>query len=153
MYPNFNRFLELLNLKRTGDVVGNDMTFSVSGDGGAFEWAGDTLRNLLCKPSTVFDLSMWRMVFDIARFNASAARVLSEDDSPSLGEYLRREGYSPQFRDKFLIVCTSLTLVLVIVSSLLLIVIAHDGSAMEYPTRCDRHRLPSQDPSCLYAQP
>jgi predicted NAD/FAD-binding protein len=106
MYPNFNRFLELHNLKRTGDVIENDMTFSVSGDGGAFEWAGDSLRNLLCKPSTIFDLRMWRMVFDIARFNASAVRVLSEDGNPTLGEYLKREGYSPQFGDKFLIVWT-----------------------------------------------
>jgi len=104
MYPNFRRFLELH--KRTGDVIENDMTFSVSSDGGAFEWAGDSLRNLLCKPSTIFDLSMWRMVFDVARFNLSAVRVLSEDGSPTVGEYLEREGYSPQFRDKFLIVCT-----------------------------------------------
>jgi predicted NAD/FAD-binding protein len=84
------------------------MTFSVSRDGGALEWAGDGLRSVFCQPRRVFDLGIWRMLFDIMRFNACAVRVLSEKDDGgdlSIGEYLRREGYSSQFRDDYLIVC------------------------------------------------
>ena len=103
MYPNFYRFLELH--ERTGDLISNATTFSVSTDGGAFEWAGESVRNFLCKPSSVFDLGMWRMMFDIARFNVCAIRVLSENADPTIEEYVKREGYSAQFKDKFLIVC------------------------------------------------
>jgi predicted NAD/FAD-binding protein len=105
-YPNFLRFLDLH--KRTGavEVIETEMTFSVSRDGGAFEWAGDGLRSVFCQPRRVFDLGMWRMLFDILRFNACAVRVLVEEDGDlSIGEYLRREGYSSQFKDDYLIVC------------------------------------------------
>jgi predicted NAD/FAD-binding protein len=102
-YPNFLRFLDLR--KRTVEVIETEMTFSVSRDGGAFEWAGDGLRSVFCQPGRVLDLGMWRMLFDIGRFNACAVRVLGEDDDLSIGEYLQREGYSPQFRDNYLIVC------------------------------------------------
>ncbi|KAH9993165.1 hypothetical protein BJV77DRAFT_1067314 [Russula vinacea] len=90
-YPNFLRFLALH--KRSVEVIKTQMTFSVSRDGGAFE--------------RVFDLGMWRMLFDIMRFNACAVRVLIENDDLSIGEYLQREGYSSQFRDDYLIPMTA----------------------------------------------
>ena len=40
MYPNFIRFLKLH--KRTVEVIETEITFSVSRDGGVFEWAGAT---------------------------------------------------------------------------------------------------------------
>ena len=46
------------------------------------------------------------MLFDIARFNVSAVRVFGEDEDISISEYLDREGYSPQFKDDFLLVCS-----------------------------------------------
>ncbi|KAH9999630.1 hypothetical protein BJV74DRAFT_944710 [Russula compacta] len=107
-YPNFLRFLELHS--REVEVIKTQMTFSVSRDAGAFEWAGDGLRSVFCQPRRVLDLGMWRMLFDIVRFNACAVRVLSDDadaDDLSIGEYLQREGYSPQFRDDYLIPMTA----------------------------------------------
>jgi predicted NAD/FAD-binding protein len=103
-YPNFLRFLKL---HPSIERINTQMTFSVSRDGGAFEWAGDGLRSVFCQPKRVLDLGMWRMLFDIMRFNACAVRVLAEknDEDLSIGEYLRREGYSSQFRDDYLIVC------------------------------------------------
>jgi hypothetical protein len=47
------------------------------------------------------------MLFDIARFNSCAVRVLGEGDNLSIGEYLRREGYSPQIKDNYSIGCMS----------------------------------------------
>jgi predicted NAD/FAD-binding protein len=85
-------------------VIKTQMTFSVSRDAGAFEWAGDGLRSVFCQPRRVFDLGMWCMLFDIMRFNACALHVLAENGDLSFGEYLQREGYSSRFRDDYLIV-------------------------------------------------
>ena len=89
-----------------------DMTFSMSRDSGAVEWAGKSLSSLFCQPMRVFDRRLWRMVYDILRFNACARRVLLEDKTAkmSIGEYLEREGYSEAFRDDYLVVsrCTRL---------------------------------------------
>ena len=86
-------------------MLKTEQTLSVSSDGGAFEWSSQSLRSMFNKPSRIFDLGMWRMLFDVARFNTSAVRVLCEEGDPSIGEYLQREGYSTEFRDNCLIVC------------------------------------------------
>jgi predicted NAD/FAD-binding protein len=48
---------------------------------------------------------MWRMLFDIFRFNQFALDVLKakEPTEETIGEYLEREGYSHAFRDNYLI--------------------------------------------------
>jgi hypothetical protein len=52
---------------------------------------------------------MWRLIYDILRFNACARRLargppsMFEDDY-SIGEYLDSEGYSNSFRNNYLIV-------------------------------------------------
>lgn len=63
---------------------------------------------------------MWRMVFDVIRFNQFALDLLTKDDSESMptkgssprpgesiGAYLEREGYSDAFRDDYLIPMTA----------------------------------------------
>ena len=51
---------------------------------------------------------MWRLVYDVLRFNACARRIAMrwsrEDEKLSIGRYLEREGYSDAFRDNYLIV-------------------------------------------------
>jgi predicted NAD/FAD-binding protein len=83
------------------------MTFSVSRDHGLFEWAGNNLASVFCQPSRLLDPNMWRLLYDVLRFNACARR-LAIDDNPmgncSIGDYLVREGYSDTFRDNYLIV-------------------------------------------------
>jgi predicted NAD/FAD-binding protein len=88
------------------------MTFSVSRDGGLFEWAGSNLRTIFCQPSRLLDPNMWRLIYDVVRFNACSRRLIigrakdsgAEVDTLSIGEYLDREGYSKSFRDNYLIV-------------------------------------------------
>jgi predicted NAD/FAD-binding protein len=84
------------------------MTFSVSRDFGLFEWAGTNLLTLFCQPSRLLDAKMWRLIYDVLRFNACARRLLVDQNKflrdCSIGEYLRREGYSDSFRDNYLIV-------------------------------------------------
>lgn len=93
-------------------IVPTEMTFSVSRDGGAFEWAGNNLRSVFCQPARLLDRRMWRLLYDVLRFNACARRILFQpvrEGSPeiSIGGYLERNGYSDAFRDDYLIVSTS----------------------------------------------
>lgn len=53
---------------------------------------------------------MWRMIFDIVRFNQFVLDVLVKDGDQGLetiGEYLNRNGYSDAFRDDYLIPMTA----------------------------------------------
>lgn len=88
------------------------MTFSISRDQGKFEWAGDNLFTLFCQPYRLLDVNMWRMLYDIFRFNASAKRLVSlwnkqnaeQWEDYSIGDYLDWGSYSDAFRDNYLIV-------------------------------------------------
>jgi predicted NAD/FAD-binding protein len=137
---NFIQFLKELNV----ETVPSEMTFGVSRDHGAFEWAGTSLSALFAQPLNLLRPSMWRMIFDIVRFNYFALDLLANEGiedrefedfsnghaggnqnnrelhpgqrgarqtqkSPllSIGEYLRREGYSEAFRDNYIIPMTA----------------------------------------------
>nr|VWP01065.1 Multicopper oxidase GIP1 (EC (Aurofusarin biosynthesis cluster protein GIP1) (Gibberella pigment protein 1) (Laccase-1) [Ganoderma boninense] len=90
------------------------MTFSVSRDLGAFEWAGNNLLTVFCQPKRLLDLNVWRLLYDVLRFNANAQRFLvelenksSDAERISIGTYLERHGYSDSFRDNYLIPMTA----------------------------------------------
>ncbi|KAL8753283.1 MAG: hypothetical protein Q9184_005471 [Pyrenodesmia sp. 2 TL-2023] len=104
------------------------MTFGVSRDEGLFEWAGTSLSAVFAQRLNFFRPRMWRMIFDIIRFNHFALDLLSKSeesevdpsgiDGPekssqkpkkplSIGEYLDREGYSEAFRNDYLIPMTA----------------------------------------------
>ncbi|KAH7334557.1 hypothetical protein B0J17DRAFT_673853 [Rhizoctonia solani] len=112
-YPNFLRFLALPDVNVP--VVTTEMTFSVSRDKGDFEWAGKGPTTLFCQIQNLFRPGMWRMVWDILRFNASARRLIEEDPEVpsntrselSIGDYLKHEGYSNEFIDDYLIPMTA----------------------------------------------
>lgn len=132
-YPNFLRFLRLFPpkdkpsglfshfRKRSSSLSDIDqgitineteMTFSISRDLGAFEWAGKNLATVFCQPYRLLDPSMWRMIYDVLRFNACSRRVLLDDqyEEVSIGEYLTKNGYSDAFRMNYLVVSPSLYL-------------------------------------------
>ncbi|KAF7308922.1 Amino-oxidase domain-containing protein [Mycena kentingensis (nom. inval.)] len=109
-YPNFIAFLKHACIP----YLPTEMTFSVTRDGGAFEWAGDNLATVFCQPYRLWDPRMWRLLYDVLRFNAFARGILSEKISEdqkakemSIGEYLAREGYSEVFKDDYLIPMTA----------------------------------------------
>ncbi|KAI1497402.1 amine oxidase [Biscogniauxia marginata] len=115
-YPNFINFLRKINVP----TVPTEMTFGVSRDRGKFEWAGTSLDSLFCQRKNLFSPRMWRLIFDIIRFNQFALDLLrGEDDHHSsskpngikpssrstetIGQYLDRQGYSDTFRNDYLI--------------------------------------------------
>lgn len=102
------------------------MTFGVSRDGGKFEWASTSLSAIFAQRQNFFKPRMWRLIFDIIRFNQFALDLLTiEDESEndpsdadgqqgpprpdeeSIGHYLDREGYSQTFKDDYLIPMTA----------------------------------------------
>ncbi|KAA6414841.1 MAG: amine oxidase [Lasallia pustulata] len=126
-YPNFIAFLKEVGVP----TVPTEMTFGVSRDQGYFEWAGTSLSAVFAQRANVLRPRMWRMIFDIIRFNQYALDLLSKkeeseedpsgsngtgakfniNDKPrhqeSIGDYLDREGYSEGFRDDYLIPMTA----------------------------------------------
>lgn len=109
-YPNFLRFLHHADIP----IVKSSMTFALTRDNGAFEWAGDTIFTLFCQPRNLLSARMWRMIWDILRFNASARKLIVEQERQmegesieaneiTIGEYLDKNGYSDGFRDDYLI--------------------------------------------------
>lgn len=59
------------------------MTFSVSRDEGAFEWAGTSLNSLFAQRANLLRPSFWRMIFDIVRFNHFALDLLTPSPDSS----------------------------------------------------------------------
>ena len=103
-----------------------EMTFGVSRDDGKFEWAGTSLSSIFAQRWNFFKPRMWRLIFDVIRFNQFALDLLtSKDESEndptrrtsekgqvkaeeeSIGHYLDREGYSQTFKDDYLIPMTA----------------------------------------------
>lgn len=83
------------------------MTFSVSRNGGDFEWSGKNPLTLFSQPSNLLRPRMWRMVWDIIRFNALATRAVlqpKDNDEISLGEWLKLHGFSDLFVEDFILV-------------------------------------------------
>ncbi|KAI0647954.1 FAD/NAD(P)-binding domain-containing protein [Trametes meyenii] len=112
-YPNFINFLKLFP-DLAARILPTEMTFAVSRDKGAFEWAGNNLMTVFCQPSRLLDPDMWRLLYDVLRFNASAQSLLLEleckgiqENEVSIGNYLDQNGYSDSFRDNYLIPMTA----------------------------------------------
>jgi predicted NAD/FAD-binding protein len=111
------------------------MTFGVSRDNGIFEWAGTSISAVFAQRKNLFFPRVWRMIFDIIRFNQFALDLLKEEETSTgystggtngngngngnghsmrlaeeqetIGQYLDREGYSDAFRDDYLIPMTA----------------------------------------------
>ncbi len=58
-------------------------------DYGRLEWAGTNLDTVFCQRRNLLSLRMWRMLFDVVRFNQFALELL-RDDSPRADESHRR---------------------------------------------------------------
>ena len=61
------------------------MTFGVSRDHGAFEWAGTSLSALFAQRENLFRPNFRRMIFDIVRFNQFGLDLLSAEEKGSTG--------------------------------------------------------------------
>lgn len=99
-YTGFSRFLRELG------VAGRDteMSFSVHNTRSGLEYNATNLDRLFCQRRNLASPRFYRMIWDLVRFYRQAPALLkSQDDSLTLGEYLRRHRYSRVFIEDHLI--------------------------------------------------
>jgi predicted NAD/FAD-binding protein len=99
-YPNFVRLLDELDVPWQP----SDMSFSVRCEKSGLEYNGTSINSLFAQRRNIMRPSFLRMVADIVRFNRHAPQLLKGgNDTPTLSEYLGREGYSTYFIEHYII--------------------------------------------------
>jgi predicted NAD/FAD-binding protein len=82
------------------------MTFGLTRNDGELEWSSKSISGFFSQRQNIFSPAMWRMLFDIMRFNIFATDVLEPSyafKDESIGSYLHRNRYSAAFKDNYLI--------------------------------------------------
>jgi uncharacterized protein len=79
-YPNLIALFKHLNVP----TAPTDMSFSVSLDGGGYEYNGNGANGFFAQRSNVFSPSHWRMASDIKRFFSEAAELQKQAEDPRL---------------------------------------------------------------------
>ncbi|MFN3868198.1 MAG: NAD(P)/FAD-dependent oxidoreductase [Hyphomicrobiaceae bacterium] len=97
-YPNLVALFQHLGVA----TEASNMTFAVSLDGGAFEYAGGTFAGLVAQPANLVRKRFWSMLRQVLRFYAKAPRDLADMGDISLDDYLDREGFGASFRSDHL---------------------------------------------------
>lgn len=99
-YPLFSAFLDELGVSSRQ----SDMSFSVSDRNSGLEYNAATLRGLICNRRNLLRSGFYRMMADILRFYRRSTELLHDtDDELTIGKYLERNGYSPDFIENHLI--------------------------------------------------
>jgi uncharacterized protein len=99
-YPHFTTLLRRLNVATQPST----MSFSVRCEQSGLEYSGTSLRTLFAQRRNLLRPSFHRMLVDILRFNRTAPRLLlQDDDTTSLGDYLRAHHYSTAFIEHYII--------------------------------------------------
>ena len=98
-YPNFIAMLRELGVAWQP----SNMSFSLRCERTGLEYNGTSLNSLFAQRRNALRPSFLRMIADILRFNArSRALAGSLGDTLTLGEYLARGNYSPQFVEHYI---------------------------------------------------
>jgi predicted NAD/FAD-binding protein len=95
-YPNLARLFAELGIP----AAPSEMSFSVSLESPAIEWAGTSLDTVFAQRSNLLRPSFLRMLRDVLRFNREAP---ADSGAATLGEFLARGAYSSEFRDWYLL--------------------------------------------------
>ena len=99
-YPNFIKLLDLLNVERQLSTMG----FSVKSISKDYEYAGESLNSLFAKRSNIFRFGFLRMLYEMYHFGKKAdSSGIELDASVTLGDYLKKEKYSGEFINYFII--------------------------------------------------
>jgi predicted NAD/FAD-binding protein len=98
-YPNLVGFFEQLGIA----AHDSNMSFGVSKNNAAFEYAGGELKQLFAQPLNLLKPRFLAMVRDILRFNKTAPALLATDSGVSLGAYLTAQNYSIGFMEDYVL--------------------------------------------------
>ncbi len=92
-YPNLTALFDHIGV----ETAPTEMSFAVSFDQGALEYAGTDIRGLFAQPGNVLKPRFWSMIRDLLRFYREAPRDLSQVADISLDDYLARGRYGEAF--------------------------------------------------------
>lgn len=92
-YPNLTALFAHLDVA----TEATDMSFSVSLQGGAFEYSGASLRGLFAQPINLLRPRFWSMLADLLRFYRQAPDAVPGLGEMSLRDYLRQGGFKDAF--------------------------------------------------------
>ena len=96
-YPNLCALFDRLAV----EAAPSDMSFSVSADGGRFEYGGARPSMLFAQARNLARPRFYRMLRDIGRFYAAGKAYLENGQSDlTLGEFLEREGFGRELIDR-----------------------------------------------------
>lgn len=99
-YPNFIKLLARLGVPSQPSVMSLSVDCATSG----LQYCPTSLDTLFAQRKNLLNLPFWRMLLEILRFKrACPALYDSSDMDLTLGEYLRSQGYSGMFIEKFLL--------------------------------------------------
>ncbi len=100
-YPNLIALFEELGVAS----IASDMSFGVSMDDGAMEWAGTSLDTVFAQRAHLLSPSFLGMIKDILHFNRHADAYLAQclQTPVTLGALLRQHGYGERFREAYLL--------------------------------------------------
>ena len=97
-YPNLTALFAHLGVH----TQASDMSFAVSLDQGALEYAGTDLNGLFAQRSNLLRPRFWGMLKDLVRFYREAPRDARHMGLMPLEDYLNAKGYGQAFRDDHL---------------------------------------------------
>lgn len=97
-YPNLTALFAHLGV----GTQGSDMSFAVSLDNGALEYAGTNLNGVFAQRSNLLRPRFWRMLAELLRFYRQAPGDATEAGLESLDAYLDRRGYGRALREDHL---------------------------------------------------
>jgi predicted NAD/FAD-binding protein len=99
-YPNFMAMLKELGVAWQP----SNMSFSLKCERTGLEYNGTSLNALFAQRSNIVSPSFLRMIYDILRFNRESRALLkTSDDKTTLSEYLRQNGYSETFAERYIL--------------------------------------------------
>ncbi|KQN72630.1 FAD-dependent oxidoreductase [Devosia sp. Leaf64] len=95
-YPNLTALFDHLKV----ETARSYMTFAVSVGQGEMEYSGEYLWGLFGQRRNIISPRHWKLVADIMRFFRDAEKQIATcDDDLSIGDFLKRFGYSQAFID------------------------------------------------------
>ena len=99
-YPNFMAMLKELGVAWQP----SNMSFSLRCERTGLEYNGTSVNALFAQRSNLVSPSFLRMIYDILRFNRESRALLkTDDDKITLSEYLRQNGYSETFAERYIL--------------------------------------------------
>lgn len=98
-YPLFTELLNTLGV----NYEDSSMSFSVFSDVSGLEYNGTNLNTLFAQRKNLLNLKFIKMIWEIICFNKKSLKLLEIESDITLGEFLKKGGYSEYFSQNYIL--------------------------------------------------